>query len=236
VTAAVAVAIGLAGWLWPRLQPGPVAALPAAASAAPAASAALPMATALPAAWPDERALSQALLAAWGVAEPGAGGCEAARTAGLACAEARADAALLQRLDRPVGLDVGEGRWLLLQGLSATRARVQGSGGQALVDRNQLLSAWTGRMLTLWRPPAGWQPGAELATGDAADWALERLVALQGEAGGRLARQSRDEALRQRVFAFQVAQGLPLDGVAGPLTLMLLNRASGVDEPRLQEP
>ena len=28
--------------------------------------------------------------------------------------------------------------------------------------------------------------------------------------------------------------GLPLDGLAGPLTLMQLNRASGVEEPRLR--
>jgi general secretion pathway protein A len=40
--------------------------------------------------------------------------------------------------------------------------------------------------------------------------------------------------LRQRVFAFQVSQGLALDGLAGPITLMQLNRASGIDEPRLR--
>jgi general secretion pathway protein A len=40
--------------------------------------------------------------------------------------------------------------------------------------------------------------------------------------------------LRERVWAFQVAQGLPPDGSAGPMTLMRLNRAAGVDEPHLQ--
>ncbi len=42
--------------------------------------------------------------------------------------------------------------------------------------------------------------------------------------------------LAQRVRAFQLAQGLPLDGVAGPLTLMQLNRDPGADEPRLGAP
>ena len=42
------------------------------------------------------------------------------------------------------------------------------------------------------------------------------------------------EGLRARVRAFQRAQGLPADGYPGPLTLMQLNRASGVDEPRLR--
>ncbi len=42
-----------------------------------------------------------------------------------------------------------------------------------------------------------------------------------------------DAALRQRVAAFQLAAGLKPDGLAGPTTYMLLNRALAVDEPRL---
>ena len=34
--------------------------------------------------------------------------------------------------------------------------------------------------------------------------------------------------------AFQLAQGLPADGMPGPMTFMQLNRAAGVDEPRLR--
>ncbi|WP_411828419.1 peptidoglycan-binding protein [Melaminivora jejuensis] len=34
---------------------------------------------------------------------------------------------------------------------------------------------------------------------------------------------------------FQSEQGLTPDGQAGPLTLMLLNRAAGVAEPRLSQ-
>jgi general secretion pathway protein A len=33
--------------------------------------------------------------------------------------------------------------------------------------------------------------------------------------------------------AFQLTQGLAPDGLVGPQTLMQLNRAAGVDEPRL---
>ena len=43
------------------------------------------------------------------------------------------------------------------------------------------------------------------------------------------------QALRSRLNAFQVAQGLKPDGLAGPLTLMQINRATGVDEPQLQD-
>jgi general secretion pathway protein A len=41
-------------------------------------------------------------------------------------------------------------------------------------------------------------------------------------------------ALRAELKAFQLAHGLPPDGRPGPLTYMQLNRASGVDEPRLR--
>jgi len=34
-------------------------------------------------------------------------------------------------------------------------------------------------------------------------------------------------------LAYQLLQGLPPDGRAGPLTLMHINRTAGVDEPRL---
>ena len=42
-----------------------------------------------------------------------------------------------------------------------------------------------------------------------------------------------DATLRSRVAAFQQTQGLTPDGVAGPTTLMQINRASGVAEPWL---
>jgi general secretion pathway protein A len=46
--------------------------------------------------------------------------------------------------------------------------------------------------------------------------------------------QKFDAALQAKVSAFQLAQGLKADGLAGPITLMQLNRAAGVAEPRLQ--
>ena len=41
------------------------------------------------------------------------------------------------------------------------------------------------------------------------------------------------QTLRARLQAFQVAHGLKPDGLAGPMTLMQINQAAGVLEPRL---
>ena len=43
-----------------------------------------------------------------------------------------------------------------------------------------------------------------------------------------------DAKLRADLRAFQLAQGLPADGRPGPLTYMQLNRAGGLEEPRLR--
>jgi general secretion pathway protein A len=56
-----------------------------------------------------------------------------------------------------------------------------------------------------------------------------------------LARLAEDQAgvlpegtpLKPRIEAFQRAQGLKADGLAGPLTQMQLNRVAAVAEPRL---
>jgi len=58
----------------------------------------------------------------------------------------------------------------------------------------------------------------------------QRLPAGDGQAASS---PTGREGLRARVAAFQMAQGLTPDGVAGPLTLMQLARAGGSDEPRL---
>ena len=63
-------------------------------------------------------------------------------------------------------------------------------------------------------------------SGPGAQWLSEKLAAMPGAPG--------DAPLKMRIHAFQLAHGLEPDGLAGPMTYMQLNRATGVDEPRLQ--
>jgi general secretion pathway protein A len=235
LAAGVALGLGAAAVAGVLLLRPVATAVPALAALAPASAVKLPSASA-PAATAlqpldDERAAAAALAALWSLPlAEGVDLCTAAAAQDLACHRGDADPALLKRLDRPALLTLpGRGAVLLLA-LGSTQARVQGAGGEQTVPRADLEAAWGQGFTTLWRPPPGWGQAGGRVQGEVADWVLQQLTALQGPSR----RLPRDDALRQRVFAFQVSQGLALDGVAGPVTLMLLNRAAGIDEPRLR--
>ena len=138
----------------------------------------------------------------------------------LACFRGRdISLALIRQLDRP-GLvmltnEAGSKVPAQLLKLGSTTATVR-IGGQAqtqTVTLAALAQAWRGEFATLWRAPPG-----PLQT-----WLL---ASLDQVAPGRT-------PLPARVRDFQRAQGLPADGLPGALTQMQINRALGVDEPRL---
>jgi general secretion pathway protein A len=170
---------------------------------------------------------------AWGLKLAGTDPCTAAARQSLLCYKGPGSLALVRQLDRP-GLLVlydGDGRpyHVLLTALGTDRATLRRGGVSVTVPLATLGAAWRGEFGTFWRAPAGYTGSAGLAAGrgETADWLAERLARVL-PAGAQTA------PLASRIAAFQVTQGLPPDGLAGPLTLMLLNRATGVDEPRLQ--
>ncbi len=243
--AAVAVAVGVGTALWTSRTAtvGPVVA--ASMPAAPAASAASLAASALPPAKPLVFDTPEVLLAAaqplpatawrelalrWNVAIGEGDPCVAAAQAQLACFRStNGGLALLRQVARPAVLVLrpasGEAPvHAVLVALDDHGAGFQVGTRRFTLALPELLSLWRGEFGTFWRTPPGWRDGRPMSA-DAAGraWLEERLPA---EATGK-------RSLAERVFAFQLAQGLPLDSVAGPLTLMQLNRAAGVDEPRL---
>jgi general secretion pathway protein A len=229
----------------------PGAADPSASAAARAGDAArrTDPAGLLAAASASEDAAWAALGSAWGVRLPDADACAAAASTGLACYRSSGGLAVLRALDRPSLLrlrqaDAARG-WVRLVALSDNQATLQADGQTWQLSLPALATVWRGEFATLWRLPPGWnegaRPGAEAPV--LAAW-LQQQLTLAGVAGGAAAVSGDGVAapaplpaaagsLRARVLAFQVATGLPPDGLAGPMTLMRLNRAAGVAEPRL---
>ena len=209
-------------------------ALPAAPSApsAPPVLDAAALAARLPALWSDEADAWRALASVWGLAAGAGEPCAALAAQGLACYRGDATLAQIRQLDRPGWLRLqAQGTApaaALLVGLGPQQAVLQLPDGRVTVSLATLATLWPGEFATLWRTPPGYEAGGPVRDGSAlAGWLLAQLGAYQAGA------LPLDLPLRQRVEAFQRAQGLRPDGVAGPLTLMQLNRAVAVDEPRL---
>lgn len=252
---ALVAAAGLGAWAsqqW-RAAPEPVPApAPASTSAAvrpplPAPSSPVAAAPQPPPAAPaeatpaighaSEDAALHALAPRWALnLDPRRDPCASALQAQARCWRTRLTLAELRQLDRPgvVTLQPADGPAVhaLLVGLNADSAVLRGPAGTQTWPLARFSAQWRGAFTTLWRTPEGYRgrlgdtPPPELAL-----WLARQLGQARAQAGGEpLAAAA---SLRERIEAFQADQGLPVDGVAGPRTLMQLNRATGVAEPRL---
>ncbi|HEV7914392.1 MAG TPA: AAA family ATPase [Albitalea sp.] len=209
--------------------PAPVAAV-AAASTAAAASA--------PSWIRSERDAWRELAQAWQLELPDGDPCQAAQQQRLQCFKTPATTlALIRALGRPGFVTVhdaqGKPAYALLTGLTAQQATLRSGGVTHTVSLATLADSWRGDFATFWRAPPGYgrRPG-DGESGPAVDWLALKLASLRGEAPAT--RPAMDAQMKSRIQAFQLSQGLEADGLAGPMTFMQLNRASGVDEPRLQ--
>ncbi len=173
-----------------------------------------------------------------GTADP----CAAVQRAQWQCfRSASAGLPLIRQLDRPglITLRDFSGRTVpaLLTGLSEQGATLRLGNETVQVKLVSLANVWLGDFATYWRAPDGY-PGvvADGARGPAVDWLATQLAQWRGE-NPPVAPQRFDAAMRARVQAFQLAQGIKADGRAGPTTFMQLARAAGsTREPRLTPP
>jgi general secretion pathway protein A len=167
--------------------------------------------------------------------------CPSAAARGLACYhQVSGSLSLIRQLNRPVALtlhgqDAGTFS-VLLTGIDTEFAWILGPAGSTVrLPLSELATLWRGEMHTLWRWPAmvaspSPAPAVSLDTLAMRAWLTARLDQLPGVAP---AASVQVPPLAERLRSFQAAQGLQPDGRIGPITLMQLNHATGVDEPRL---
>jgi general secretion pathway protein A len=211
----------------------------AALAAASAASGPLPMPLA---GLPSENAAWRELAVLWKLPVGEADACAASTAGGTQRAGCWRGAGLgltqLRQFDRPglLALRDAQGRptWALLVALDTKQATLRAHGREVSVPLAALAPLWQGEWASFWRAPTGYV--RPLAEGDegAAVASLARLLArAQGRTPPAQPPRRLDGALMAELRAFQLGAGLKPDGVAGPGTFMLLNRAAGLDEPRL---
>lgn len=227
--------------------PAAAASTPAAAAPAALAAASAPAAPVVPitlapadlktsfgAVNRDERvAWREFAQAAWGITLPAGDPCVQAAKQQLQCFRTGGfTLPVLRQLGRPGILtlydDTGRPVHALLTALSAQAATLRIGGVAQVVSTASLDKLWRGDYATFWRVPPGY--GSDNGDAGLSSWVAEQLGKLRG---GAPVDPADANALKNRIQAFQTAQGLKADGLPGPLTLMQLNRASGVEEPRL---
>lgn len=239
----------------PPAAAAPAAVLPASAAAASApvaAAPAVPASSAAPSSALDQFMQAQpatdapawqALASAWGAALPaGADACATLPREGLRCyRNRRAGLNLVRQIDRPVLLALYPSEEaeapvsVLLRGLDGDNATLEGGGRSLRVPVAELAQVWRGEIATLWRAPVGMPDRGEITDSQAgAAWLDQRLASKAAGGSGPGSKPVTPAQRQSRIHRFQLAQGVTPDGRAGPLTLMLLNRATGVNEPRLR--
>ena len=186
----------------------------------------------------DEKQAWRELAPAWQLALGEGDPCPAAQRQQVACFKTpNSTLALIRQLGRPGILTLRDGGaapvYAVLTGLTENLASLRMNGASQTVSLAVLATLWQGDFATLWRAPEGYTALIGLgSTGPLVDGLAAQLAALDGSAPPA-AGQPFDAALKARVHAFQLAQGLKPDGRAGPTTFMQLNRVRGTAEPRL---
>ncbi len=198
--------------------------------------------------WPDEiapREYSEALafrdlFKRYGVeydTKRGRSPCTAAEAANLRCLTARGGFADLQRFNQPALLVLdapaaGARFHAVLVALTADAATLVLAGTTRRVTLTAITPLWSGNYLLLWKPPPGYAgPLIEGSRGEAVTWLRRTLARVQGgEAEGA---PRYDAELARRVKEFQFAEGIEPDGIAGELTLSLLNTRLDKTLPQL---
>jgi general secretion pathway protein A len=175
--------------------------------------------------------------------------CQDAKQQQVQCFQSAAGLDLIRQLQRPcaLGLFDREGRsvFAILTGLTSHTATLAYSNGYGNAYGNDpqtqritvaladLAKVWRGDFSTLWRSPPNYQQRLEAGqSGPAVTWLAQRLAQWRQQPVPE-GPQQYVPALQAQVHAFQITQGIKPDGIAGAMTLMQLNRLTGVDEPRL---
>jgi len=184
----------------------------------------------------DEQTAWRELAPEWKLALDDGDPCVAAARAQVQCFRTPSSSlALIRQLDRPGILmlrdDSDRPVYALLTGLTNDTATLRMAGVSQTISLVSLATLWRGDFATFWRAPPGYNGKLiDAGSGPVATWLATQLTTLRGE---HAPNAGVDTAWKARVSAFQLSQGLKPDGLAGPTTFMQLNRASGVDEPRL---
>ncbi|MES2355008.1 MAG: AAA family ATPase [Pseudomonadota bacterium] len=168
--------------------------------------------------------------------------CLQAAKQGLSCLSGRGKLEDLRSLDLPAILQLsdsqGEVFHAALTALDEKTAMVViGDGMLKEISLPVLTRRWQGAYTVLWRAPPNYDKPLRIgAKGEPVAWLRRQLAKVNGSNAKVSDRTSFDEGLYGQVKEFQMAEGLPSTGIAGPLTLVHLASRNDMNAPKLVTP
>lgn len=186
----------------------------------------------------DEKGAIRQLAQMWGLPLQDGDPCEDVVKANLRCYRSHSGFGELKQLDRPAVLKLydpaNRAYYALMTGLTDSSVTLRAGDAAQTVNLVSMIRHFRGEFVTLWRAPPTFGSIVEMSDqGPEVDWIAMQLAKLNGEPAPA-PDQPFDQRLLKQVRHFQRAQGLFVDGVLGPVTLMHLNRVAGVAEPDLR--
>ncbi|MHA7833901.1 MAG: AAA family ATPase [Algiphilus sp.] len=165
--------------------------------------------------------------------------CNEVRRISLRCLRTEGNWEDLQRFDRPAILTLvaasGARSHVLVRGIDESTVRIVLDGALRPVERSLVDLLWNGEFLLFWRAEEGVEVLRPGDRGPQIAWLHRSMAILAGEPIIGPVSDRFDDALRDRVEAFQARHGLTVDGHVGERThLMLMQQLDPDDGPRLQ--
>ncbi|MGZ3239017.1 MAG: AAA family ATPase [Burkholderiaceae bacterium] len=187
----------------------------------------------------DERLAFKNLAKYWKVTLPDGEPCQIAQENNLHCYQSDGGLDEIRQMDRPVILtlhdDANNRYFVLLTSLSNASATLQIGGMTRTISMIELSRHFRGHLATFWLAPKNFREKVRSGLqGDDVNWLATQMAKLNG-LPEPTEHHSYNKVLYSQVHAFQLAHGLPADGVVGPKTYMHINAAVGINEPRLQD-
>lgn len=164
--------------------------------------------------------------------------CKALAKNGLDCFKGEAGWDELRQMNRPAILTLefedGRRQYVLLRAIDGDNMSVDTADGPLRLSLSMLDPLWNGEFLLLWQRPIPESQINRTTKGDSIVWLRKVLAKAEGKTLSGALPTNFGPELRSQLSRFQVAHGLPDEGVADARTLLLLaNLAPNTGWPSL---
>ncbi|WP_318470001.1 ExeA family protein [Photobacterium leiognathi] len=163
--------------------------------------------------------------------------CATSSRISLACFDGKTTLAKLGLINRPVVVALEDGAkkpfYAVVYAITDDRIELLLGKDRISVSPKWFEARWNGQFSLLWRPPLGDKTSIRFGqNGPRVAWLDQQLNDFLGENSPR--KGYFDQSVLDKLRRFQRSQDLTADGIAGPMTLMVLDSAMNLPGPTLQ--